>query len=68
MRPPILQNLSCEKKDGIAFVAVNRPKVLNALNQAAWEDLRTAFEDARDDTAARGVVLTETLIRQTANR
>jgi len=53
-----LQNLLYEKKDGIAYVTLNRPKVLNALNQATWEDLKTAFEDARDDATVRGVILT----------
>src|SRR5262249_8677126 len=47
-----------EKKNGIAYVTVNRPKVLNALNRQTWEDLRTAFEDARDDVTIRGVILT----------
>src|SRR6476659_7958602 len=47
-----------EKKGAIAYVTVNRPKVLNALNTPTWKDLRTAFEDARDDTAVRGVILT----------
>jgi hypothetical protein len=32
--------------------------VLNALNKATWADLRTAFEDAGDDAAVRGVILT----------
>src|SRR5208283_3553429 len=36
----------------------NRPKVLNALNALTWADLRVAFEDARDDAAVRGVILT----------
>jgi enoyl-CoA hydratase len=53
-----LENLLYEKKDGIAYVTLNRPKVLNALNQGTWNDLRTAFEDARDDAAVRGVILT----------
>src|SRR5690348_7538276 len=53
-----LTNLLYEKKDGIAYVTLNRPKVLNALNQATWNDLRVAFEDARDDDAVRGVILT----------
>jgi enoyl-CoA hydratase/carnithine racemase len=39
-------------------VTVNRPKVLNALNIPTWADLRTVFEDARDDAAVRGIVLT----------
>ena len=46
---PALANVLYEKKDAIAYVTVNRPKVLNALNTPTWEDLRTAFEDARDD-------------------
>src|SRR6202012_1222371 len=36
----------------------NRPKVLNALNTPTWSDLRKAFQDARDDAAIRGVILT----------
>ena len=55
---PSLENVSYLPKGGIAYVTVNRPKVLNALNQRTWKDLRTAFEDARDDTAVRGVILT----------
>ena len=55
---PILENLLYEKRSAIAYVTLNRPKVLNALNQATWNDLRTAFEDARDDAEIRGVILT----------
>ncbi len=53
-----LANVAYEKRGVIASVTVNRPKVLNALNTPTWADLRTAFEDARDDEAVRGVVLT----------
>ena len=53
-----LTNVLYEKKGAIAYVTVNRPKVLNALNTPTWKDLRTAFEDARDDAAVRGVILT----------
>src|SRR5712692_7793314 len=52
------QNLLYDKKGAIAYVTLNRPKVLNALNQRTWEDLQTAFEDARDDAEVRGVILT----------
>jgi enoyl-CoA hydratase/carnithine racemase len=55
-----LANVVYEKKTAIAYVTVNRPKVLNALNKATWADLRTAFQDARDDAAVRGVILTGT--------
>ena len=53
-----LENLLYEKKGAIAYVTVNRPKVLNALSHGTWADLRTAFEDARDDDSVRGVILT----------
>ena len=53
-----LENVSYAKKGAIAYVTLNRPKVLNALNQRTWEDLKAAFEDARDDAAVRGVILT----------
>jgi enoyl-CoA hydratase/carnithine racemase len=55
---PALENLVYEKKGGIAYVTLNRPKVLNALNRRTWEELRAVFEDARDDAEVRGVILT----------
>jgi enoyl-CoA hydratase len=55
---PILENLVYEKKAAIAYVTLNRPKVLNALNRQTWNELRTVFEDARDDAEIRGVILT----------
>jgi len=54
----ILANVAYVKKGAVAYVTVNRPKVLNALNKATWADLRTAFEDVRNDAAVRGVILT----------
>ena len=53
-----LETVAYEKKNAIAYVTVNRPKVLNALSRRTWEDLKTVFEDARDDAAVRGVILT----------
>jgi enoyl-CoA hydratase/carnithine racemase len=53
-----LTNVLYETKGAIAYVTVNRPKVLNALNTPTWSDLRRAFEHARDDAAVRGVILT----------
>ncbi len=55
---PILENLLYEKKGAVAYVMLNRPKVLNALNRQTWTELRTVFEDARDDPEIRGVILT----------
>ena len=52
------ENLLYEKKDGIAYVTFNRPKVLNALNRKTVEELHHALLDARDDAAVRVVILT----------
>jgi 1,4-dihydroxy-2-naphthoyl-CoA synthase len=48
-----LANVLYEKRGDIAYVTVNRPKVLNALNTPTWKDLRTAFETARRRRCAR---------------
>ena len=55
---PTLENVLYEKKGAVAYVTLNRPKVLNALNGRTWQDLRAAFEEARDDAGVRGVILT----------
>src|ERR1700742_984387 len=53
-----LANVQYEKKGLIAYVTVNRPKVLNALNTPTWTDLQAAFEDAKADGSVLGVILT----------
>jgi enoyl-CoA hydratase/carnithine racemase len=53
-----LENILYQKRDSIAYITLNRPKVLNALSHQTFVDLRAAFEDARDDAAVRGVILT----------
>jgi enoyl-CoA hydratase len=53
-----LANVRYEKKGAIAYVTVNRPKVLNALNTPTWTDLQAAFEDAKADASVHGVILT----------
>jgi enoyl-CoA hydratase/carnithine racemase len=55
-----LENVVYDKEGPIAYVTLNRPKVMNALNKATINELRAAFEDARDDSAVRGVILTGT--------
>jgi enoyl-CoA hydratase len=52
------ENLLYDKKDGIAYVTFNRPKVLNALNRKTVEELRDALIDARDDVSVRVLILT----------
>src|SRR5258708_35921726 len=53
-----LENVVYDKEGPIAYVKLNRPKVMNALNKATINELRAAFEDARDDSAIHGVILT----------
>ena len=48
-----LENVVYDKKGPVAYVTLNRPKVMNALNKVTINELRAAFEDARDDSAVR---------------
>jgi enoyl-CoA hydratase len=52
------ENLLYEKKDGIAHITFNRPKVLNALNRKTVEELQHILTDARDDASVRVLILT----------
>ena len=51
-------NITVEKADGIAVVAVNRPKVLNALNPETLQELLSAFMDVESDDAVAVAILT----------
>jgi len=55
---PTFENVLYEKKDGVAYVTVNRPKVLNALNRKTLAELTRVFEDAGKDSAVLGIILT----------
>jgi len=52
------ENILFEKKGAIAYVTVNRPKVLNALNMATMEELRAAFTDIKNDASIRVAIMT----------
>src|SRR5258708_6616505 len=52
------ENILFEKKDGIAYITFNRPKVLNALNRRTIEELRDALLEAGDDSFIRVLILT----------
>jgi enoyl-CoA hydratase/carnithine racemase len=52
------ENILAEKKNAIAYVTINRPKVLNALSLATMEELGVAFQDIKDDSAIRVAILT----------
>ncbi len=52
------QTLDIQIGNGIATITLNRPKALNALNQAMVEELGRAVEQVRDDPAVRVMVIT----------
>jgi enoyl-CoA hydratase len=52
------ENILLEKKNAIAYVTINRPKVLNALSLTTMEELRAAFHDIKNDDQIRVVILT----------
>jgi enoyl-CoA hydratase len=52
------ENLLLNKQGNVAYVTINRPKVLNALNMATMQELRSAFTDLKEDREIRVVILT----------
>jgi enoyl-CoA hydratase/carnithine racemase len=52
------QNIKFEARNQIAYVTINRPDKLNALNMATMEELRTAFTAIKDDKQVRVAILT----------
>jgi enoyl-CoA hydratase len=54
-------NFECiiyEKDQAIATIKLNRPKVLNAMNKQLWLDVKTALEDAQNDSEIKVLVIT----------
>jgi len=52
------ENILFDRKNSIAYVTVNRPKVLNALDMSTMDELRTAFHEIKRDVGVRAVILT----------
>lgn len=53
-------NIIFEKKEGIAYVTINRPKQLNALNKETIDELSAVFTSIEDNKEIRSVILTGT--------
>src|SRR4051812_40233435 len=49
--------LLVEKKDGVAWVTLNRPEVRNAFDDSLISQLKNVFEDIKNDKAIRVLVL-----------
>ncbi len=54
---PSLSTLGLALRDGVAEICLHRPERSNALNEAMWQELRTAFQWADATPAVRAVVL-----------
>src|SRR6202050_3617092 len=54
------ENITYEVKGSIAYITMNRPKVMNALNRKTVEELSTAFHAAKEDVTVKGIILTGT--------
>ena len=52
------KNITVEKRNGIAFITINRPDVLNALNIETVDELRRAALELRHDNEAKGIIIT----------
>jgi enoyl-CoA hydratase len=54
------ENITYEVKGSIAYITMNRPKVMNALNRRTVEELNSAFHAAKEDATVKGIILTGT--------
>jgi enoyl-CoA hydratase len=52
------ENIGLETRESVAFITLNRPKVLNALNAATLQELQNAIDLIREDASIRAVILT----------
>jgi enoyl-CoA hydratase len=52
------KNLLAEVEDGIALVKINRPQVLNALNEETLRELQQALKEVQGRKDVRAVILT----------
>jgi enoyl-CoA hydratase len=52
------KNIIVEKKQGIGYLKINRPKALNALNMETILELKKALKDLENDTNIKVIILT----------
>jgi len=53
-----MENVKSEIRDGILYVTIDRPKVLNALNAQTVEEIYKVFAEGRDDSNVKAVIVT----------
>ena len=52
------ETIKFEIKDSIAYVTINRPKAMNALNSQVLDDIDKAVDDAAADPSVRVIIFT----------
>ena len=52
------ETIKYETKEQIAYITVNRPKAMNALNSQVLEELYAAFKEAGENDDIRAIILT----------
>lgn len=58
MKPGNLETLIYEKREGIAYITLNRPEAGNAINTKMMAELDSTWEDVREDSAVHVVIMT----------
>jgi enoyl-CoA hydratase/3-hydroxyacyl-CoA dehydrogenase len=56
--PSFWRNISVDKDGDVAVVTIQRPEVMNALNDQTMKELSEAFKELEGDAAIKGMVLT----------
>lgn len=52
-----MENIILNKENQIATITLNRPQILNALDQKIFDELKTAVEDVRADGSVRVLII-----------
>lgn len=56
-KPFVFQYVDMNIDDGIAFITINRPEAMNALNEVTVSQLAQQFDKAEADSSVKGIVL-----------
>ena len=57
-RIAMFDTLKYETREGIAYITINKPDTLNALSREVLNELQTAFEQVKNDSEVKVVILT----------
>lgn len=55
--PFSFQIVDLEVKEGVAYLTINRPEAMNALNEATVAQLEARFDEAQADSQAKAIVI-----------